>query len=147
MRVKQRGVTLIELLTVMVVLAILAAVAVPSYRRYLVRAQRTDASTALLRLQTAQEKFFLQNGRFTDNLANAPNGTPPGLGIGVVSEHGFYDLGVDLDDPSGYLAIATPVAGGGQNDDTSCVELSVNAVGVKKAKDSGGADRTTECWR
>ena len=53
MRPTQNGVTLIELLTVIVVLGILASIAVPSYRNYLLRAQRTEATTALLNLQAA----------------------------------------------------------------------------------------------
>jgi len=44
----QRGVTLMELLTVIVILGILASIAFPSYRTYLIRAQRAEAKTALL---------------------------------------------------------------------------------------------------
>jgi type IV pilus assembly protein PilE len=59
---KHQGVTLMELLTVVAVVSILATVAVSSYRRYLLRAQRSDATTALLQLQSQQEKPFLQYG-------------------------------------------------------------------------------------
>src|ERR1041385_1494678 len=58
---RMRGMTLVELLTVMVVLAVLASVSVSSYRRYMIRANRTDATTSLLRTQVAEEKYFLQN--------------------------------------------------------------------------------------
>ena len=78
MRPTQNGVTLIELLTVIVVIGILASIAVPSYRNYLIRAQRTEATTALLNLQAAQEKFYLQNNAYTDQVAAAP---PAGLGL------------------------------------------------------------------
>ena len=86
MRKSQSGVTLIELMTVMVVIGILTAIAVPSYRRYLIRAQRSDASTALLRVQTSEEKFYLQKGAYTLDLTSAPK--DGGLGIGATSGAG-----------------------------------------------------------
>ena len=61
---RQRGVTLIELMIVVVVLAILGSISVSTYRRYMLRANRTDATTMLLRIQVAQEKFFLQNNGY-----------------------------------------------------------------------------------
>ena len=60
MQATQRGFTLIELMTVIVVVAILASIAVPSYRNYLLRAQRTEATTALLNLQAAQDLIQTQ---------------------------------------------------------------------------------------
>ena len=59
------GVTLIELMTVVVVIGILAAIAVPSYRSYLLRANRTDAKRALLQVQAAEEKYYLSGQRYT----------------------------------------------------------------------------------
>jgi type IV pilus assembly protein PilE len=147
-----RGITLIELLTVIVVLALLASLAVPSYRRYVQRAQRTDASTALLRIAGAQEKFFLQNNRYTDDLASAQ--ADGGLGTGEVSEQGRYDLAIELDvdvsgtaAPGGYRATATPRAGGGQTDDARCQLLAIDHAGARRGEDSSGGDRTDECWR
>lgn len=142
MRPKQRGVTLIELMTVIVVLAILASIAVPSYRRYLIRAQRSEATTALLQLQAAQEKFYLQNNAYTDNVADPP---PAGLGLAATTERGFYDIAVTLDDADqAYEATATPVAGGGQSDDTQCTGFSVTNTGQRDAAGPGGLDH---CWR
>lgn len=142
MRTKQRGVTLIELMTVIVVLAILASIAVPSYRRYLIRAQRAEATTALLQLQAAQEKFYLQNNTYTDDITTAP---PAGLGLLAVTERGFYDIDVTLDGGGQtYEATATPVAGAGQSDDTQCTSFSVTDTGKRDAAGSGGLEH---CWR
>jgi type IV pilus assembly protein PilE len=49
-RARQRGVTLLELMTVVMIIGVLASVAIPTYRSYLLRAQRTDATAALLRV-------------------------------------------------------------------------------------------------
>ena len=142
MRPTQNGVTLIELLTVIVVLGILASIAVPSYRNYLLRAQRTEATTALLNLQAAQEKFYLQNNAYTDQVAAAP---PAGLGLMATTERGFYDIAVVLGaGGQTYTANATPVAGAGQADDTRCTGFSVNDTGARGATGPGGRDY---CWR
>jgi type IV pilus assembly protein PilE len=60
-----RGVTLIELMIVVVVVSILAAVAFPNYREYAARAKRNEARAALLQLATNQERFYLNNNTFS----------------------------------------------------------------------------------
>src|SRR5262245_49539702 len=69
---RQRGVTLIELLTVVIVVAVLASLSIPSYRRYLLRAQRSDGTTALLRLAAAQEKHYIQYGTYVTVTTDLP---------------------------------------------------------------------------
>ena len=147
-RSSMRGVTLLELMVVVVIVAVLASIAIPSYRQYLLRAQRTDATGALLRLAAAQEKFYLQNNRYATGaaIANAP---PNGLGI-TGTEHGYYTL--DVVSPSGnaavdYLATATFVAGGPQAEDHACTSFSITETGRRSATDSGNAVNTEKCWR
>ena len=48
-------------MAVVVVIGILSIVALPSYRQYVLRAQRTEAKSALLRLATNQERYYLGN--------------------------------------------------------------------------------------
>ena len=145
MRSVQRGVTLIELMTVLVVVAILASIAVPSYRTYLLRAQRSEATTVLLHIQSAQEKFFVQNNAYATDLSSA---SPVGLGIPAATVHQYYDITLaSLDGGSGYRATATAHGGGGQHDDTDCVKFSIDHNGLKSATDSADADAAHECWR
>jgi type IV pilus assembly protein PilE len=147
MRTKQSGVTLMELLVVIAVLGILASVALPTYRRYLLRTQRTDATTALLRLQAAQEKRYLQFGNYVTTTANLPNlPAAGGLGLLTTSERGYYNLSVAAT-ATGYTATATPVAGGGQAADTQCATFTVTETGTKRAVNSGGADQTAFCFK
>jgi type IV pilus assembly protein PilE len=137
-----RGVTMIELLTVVAVVAILSSVAVASYRSYVLRAHRTDATTTLLRIQVAEEKYFLQNNTYTIDITDAP---PTGLGVGSPTPNGFYTLVVAADPNStnniatSYFATAT--ATGGQTRDTACPTLTINDQGQH-----GPAATATTCW-
>ncbi len=139
---RQQGVTLMELMVVVAILAIIGTIAVPTYRKYLIRTQRSEAKIALLQLQTAQEKFYMQNNSFTDDVDGAP---PAGLGQMPRTESGKYDITVELDDDSQtYVATATPVAGGGQTDDTECARFTITHRGVRGV--SGTRDAQS-CWR
>jgi len=137
---RQHGVTLIELMLVVVIVAILGMIAVPSYRQYSMRAQRTEAKTALLRIATNQERFYLQNNTYTNNLA--------ALGFpGGVSEYGVYTLNVPVANAQTYQATATPTPGGGINgknmtSDAECAQFSINSQGVKAA----APDLNNTCW-
>lgn len=137
---RTRGVTLIELMIVIVVVAILASIAVPSYRNYILRTNRTEGRAALLRVQVAQEKFFLQNNTYTTNLTAAP---PTGLGVGTTTPEGHYAITVVAGAggiTTSYLATAT--AAGGQTQDTAaCLTLTINDQGVRTPAESSG------CWR
>src|SRR5437016_671632 len=139
---RMRGMTLIELMVVVAIVAILASLAVGSYRRYVLRANRTDATSALLRIQVAQEKYFLQNNAYTTNVTTAP---PTGLGV-APSPNGFYAITV-TGDPNSTNNIATSfqataTATGTQTADTSCATLTINDQGLRNS-----APSTTECWR
>jgi type IV pilus assembly protein PilE len=62
------GITLIELLIVIVIIGILAAVAIPTYTNYMQRARRADAKTALEQLRAAQEMYRAERGSYSINL-------------------------------------------------------------------------------
>ena len=62
---KMRGITLLELMIVVVIIGFLAVIAYPNYRGFVARAKRNEAKAALLRIATNQERFYLQNNTFT----------------------------------------------------------------------------------
>ncbi len=148
MRKTNRGFSLIEVMVVIIIIAIMASIGIPSYRQYMMRAQRADATATLMRLGSAQEKFYLQNNRYAGAGEMAP--APPG-GLGIPgTEHGYYNLAVA---PAagglaqGYTATATVAGGGPQQADTDCVSYTVNEQGVRTSLDNGGMDSSAECWR
>jgi type IV pilus assembly protein PilE len=146
---KQRGITLIELVVVIMIVGILAAVAVPSYRNYVIRSQRADAKDALLALATQQEKYYLQCNSYADNIADAPSCGDSELQGNDVSENGWYALDVDdaATDADSFAVTATAINGQNQWQDTECRTFRVTDRGDRTATDSGGGDNTAECWR
>jgi len=139
---RRRAFTLVELLVVIAIIGILAAVAVPTYRKYLVRTNRAEAKIALLQLQTAQEKFYMQNNSFTDNLTAA---SPAGLGLTSTTETGKYNINVQLQaGGQEYTASAAPRTGGGQTDDIECATFTINQRGTRGVSGPKGVQA---CWR
>jgi type IV pilus assembly protein PilE len=141
MRWNSRGVTLIELMIVILVVAVLASIAVPSYRQYVLRAHRTEAKAALLNVAAAQEKFYLQNNTYTTALTAAP---PAGLGIAATTPDGYYTIAIGGASTTTFSVTAT--ATGTQTEDTACASFTIDALGVKSAKNKSGGDSTTTCW-
>jgi type IV pilus assembly protein PilE len=138
---RQLGMTLIELMTVVVVMAVLLTIGMTGYRQYVMRAHRAEAKSALLQLQTNQERYYLSNRTYgtvaelvAANLLNA----------GGVSERGTYEIALDGVSATGYTATATPRAGGAfdMTDDTQCTSFSINAQGVRSATGTAAAN----CW-
>jgi type IV pilus assembly protein PilE len=138
---RSRGFTLIELMIAIVVVAILASIAVASYRSSVLRANRTDGTTTLLQVSAAEEKYFLQNSQYTADLADAP---PTGLGLGTTSPRGYYTLAVTAGS-TGSLAtswLVTATATGSQTQDlAACQTMSIDDQGNRSPADSSG------CWR
>jgi type IV pilus assembly protein PilE len=146
-RTSTRGFTLAEILTALIVIAVLAALAVPMWHTHLLRTHRADARAALIAAQEAQDKFFGVHARYArgPEITAAP---PAGLGLVRASEHGFYDIEVTTtDDGLGFVAAARASKSQGPAADSRCVEFSLDQNGRRRAIDSKGEDRAADCWR
>ena len=66
--VNRKGFTLIELMIVVAIIGILAAIAIPQFNNYRRRGQDASAQSALKNLGLAQETFFVDNGTYTTDL-------------------------------------------------------------------------------
>jgi len=146
-RAGQRGLTLIELVVVAVVIAVLAAIAIPSYRSHVLRANRTEARAALLALATAQEKFHLQCRHYATGLDpdKASDCDAASLSFPARSDRGLYSLRVTSADASGWTAEALPT-GPPQSADRPCQGLGLAGTGRRSAWDAARRDSVVECW-
>ena len=145
-RPRVSGVTLIEMLVVVVLAGVLLGIAVPSYRGYVLRANRLEARAALFALATAQEKFYLQCHGYSSNLGTTTACAPAGLDFPTTSERGYYAIDVTVANASGWAATARAVSGGPQFADTRCREFQLTSQGLKTATDAADAESGRECW-
>ena len=133
---RMRGVTLIELLTVLIIVAVLSSLAVANYRRYLMRSNRTEATAALLRIQVGEEKFFLQNNTYTTSVSAAP---PAGLGVPSPTPNGFYTITV-TGDPNSTNSIATSFLATATAADRVELTMTITDQGLR------GPTANIACW-
>lgn len=108
-----KGMTLIELMVVVAIIAIIGAVAYPLFTDYVREARRADAISQLLTLQMAQEEYRLRNTSYAD-LAD--------LGTTVTSE--FYAFSASNIGSETYTLSATAI--GVQVNDTECATMTIN---------------------
>lgn len=130
----QKGLTLVELMVTVAVLAILASIAIPQYSKQTTKARRSDATAALVRAAVEMESCRAQSLTYT------------GCSPTTTTESGIYALTVTI--PAGgatYTLTATPVAGGKQASDTECGNLTLTSTGVKGK--SGTASNASICWQ
>jgi type IV pilus assembly protein PilE len=74
----QRGFTLIEVMVTVAIVAILAAIAVPNYRDYVIRGKLIEATAGLSDARVKMEQYFQDNRAYPGGCVNAPTNPPVG---------------------------------------------------------------------
>ena len=116
-----RGFGLVETISALAVVGVMAAVALPSFRDAQLRSRRVDATQALQRLQAAQEQYRLAHGRYADSLEQLP-GTN-----NAMSPLGRYRIGLRLVGSDGYELVAQ--AHDAQAADRACPTFTLRVSG------------------
>jgi len=139
------GVTLLELIIVMLVVGILGAIAVPTYRNYMMRANRTDAKTALLSAAGTLERCFSR-----DNAYNLAGGSCAAFAATLpytVGSGGDYQIAADAGNggitATAFAIKATPQ--GQQANDTECATFTLDDKNTRGVTGTFNAN-PAGCW-
>lgn len=116
-----RGITLIELMIVIVIVGILAAIAYPSYQRQVQQTRRSDGQAALLRTAQQLERCFTRANSYDTGCDTADELDP-----GIESAEGWYLITASVLNATQFTIVATPQ--GAQTAD-ACGALSVTHTG------------------
>ncbi|NWF91933.1 MAG: prepilin-type N-terminal cleavage/methylation domain-containing protein [Syntrophaceae bacterium] len=104
------GLTLIELLAVIAIVGIIAAVAIPSYRNHLIRARRADAKVALEQIRAAQEMWRAERGTYAVDAGGNTAETIliNTMGVPSTTINNFYTWSFTTKTTTAFTAQATP---------------------------------------
>ncbi len=125
------GFTLIELMIVVAIIGIIAAIALPSYQTYTLRAKRTEAGGQLLAAAQFMERYQTENGRYDQTSVGAAVGLPANLSQSPSSGSIRYVISLIGANLSATTFAIQAVPAGAQQADTPCGTISIDETGVK----------------
>ena len=129
-----KGFTLIELMIAIAVVAILAAIAFPSYQNYILKSGRADAKSALYGAAQTLERCYTRFSAYNNSNCQVQAGT------NIDSENEKYEVKVETTATTFDL---TAEPKGQQTKDTECKNFTLDHTGAKGVSGSGTVD---DCW-
>ncbi|MFM2343422.1 MAG: hypothetical protein RLZZ210_30 [Pseudomonadota bacterium] len=140
------GFTLIEVMIVVGIVAILATIAIPNYKNYIVRSNRAQALAILQADMLAVEQFKTRNlnyptpaqitaGTVAGYLTSTNNGSTTTIGYNIAYA-----------EASGVVTLTMTPNTLWANSETLCSQITLNSNEVQTAVDKNAVDKTTECW-
>jgi type IV pilus assembly protein PilE len=136
---RSNGFTLVELMIAVVILGVVMAIAVPSYRSYVTKSHRSEAIQALTQYQTIIERCYAANLTYLYSAANCP----AMLTAATNSAHGYYSINVSNVTTVTYTLTAT--AQNGQLGDPKCATLVIDQTNTKTSTGTP-INNDPSCW-
>jgi type IV pilus assembly protein PilE len=152
------GFTLIEIMIVIAIVGILAAVAMPSYTSYIARARRADARTQLVQAAQFMQRFYAANDQYTqdrsgNSILGSSVGMPDNLRKSPADGTAVYQLNTSITTAGNYTATVTvsaytltmaPISGGSAATD-ACGMFTITSAGVRGV--ASATKTRDECWK
>ena len=131
MRTQHKGFTLIELMIVVAIIGIIAAIAYPNYTQYVLRSHRNVAEGDLMAAANAMERYYTTNNSYSGAAAGTEFPATSPFGGGTTQ----YNITL-VTTASSYTITATPT---GHQANDSCGTLTLDSTGAKTPTTAG-------CW-
>jgi type IV pilus assembly protein PilE len=135
-----RGFSMVEIVVVIAIVGLLAGIAIPSYRNYILRAHRSEAIRVITSYRQALERCYSQNFTYVNVAGNCP----AAAGAAINTPNNYYNITFPLLNATQYRIVATAI--NTQTNDAPCATFTVDNAGAQTAATAGGADTTPTCW-
>ena len=125
-KVNVKGFTLIELMITVAIIGSLSAIAYPSYTEFVIRSNRAEAQSELLRLANRQEQYYMDNRVYTVDMTflGAPNSP-------FITESGNYSISATVNNGTFILSATALLSQLAR--DTDCPTFTITETGAKGA--------------
>lgn len=141
---RSAGFTLVELMVVVAIIAVLAAIALPTYTSYITKSRRAAAKGCLSEYANYMERYYTTNLNYKKDIGGTTN-TLPTLDCASAQQTGAnysYDFPASALSVSSYTVEAVPASAQSARD-TLCGRLSLTQAGTRNITGTG---TVAQCW-